>query len=77
MMTEAETRSVLEARPGIGVFERWMADQPWREIAGGWLVTGILQGWRFRLNLVPGGVQISASCQNPKLPAVWTVLERS
>lgn len=76
-MTEAETRAVLEAQVGIAVFERWIADQPWREVAGGWLVVGALGDWKFRLNFVPGGIQVSASTQTSKAPAMWTVLERS
>ena len=75
-MTEAQARSVLEASAGIAVFEHWIADQPWREVAGGWLVVGTLGDWNFRLNLVPGGIQVTASSQISKAPAVWTVLER-
>ncbi|MDN3563916.1 hypothetical protein ACFQY5_37410 [Paeniroseomonas aquatica] len=76
-MTEAEARSVLEENVGVAVFERWMADRPWRKVAGGWLVVGALGEWSFRLNLVPGGIQVSAFSQSSKAPAVWTVLDRS
>lgn len=76
-MTEAQARSVLEASAGVAVFERWMADQPWQAVANGWLVVGALGDWKFCLNLVPGGIQVSASSQTSKAPAVWTVLDRS
>jgi hypothetical protein len=76
-VTEAQARNVLEASVGVAVFERWMADQPWRAVANGWLVVGALGDWKFRLNLVPGGIQVSASSQTSKAPAVWTVLDRS
>lgn len=76
-MTEAEARSVLEACTGIGVFERWIADQPWQEVPSGWQVSGTLDDWRFQLSPVSGGIQVMASSPRSEMPAVWTVLERS
>ena len=60
-MTEAEARAALAAFDGIGGLERWIAEQrPWQAAPGGWTVPGELQGWRFRLAPVAGGVRISA-----------------
>ena len=53
-MTEAEARAALRAF--VGDVEPWIADQPWKAVAGGWSIAGELQGWRFRLEVVPGGV---------------------
>ncbi len=39
---------------------------------GGWTVAGELQGWRFRLEAVPGGVRVVASAGKGE-PAVWFV----
>lgn len=76
-MTEAEARTVLEFQVGICVFERWVADQPWQKVAGGWQVAGTLDSWRFHLSLVPGGVQVTASSPRSEAPAVWTVMAHS
>jgi hypothetical protein len=74
-VTEAEARTVLHARSGIAVFERWMADQPWRKVTGDWLVSGELQGWRFRLAEISGGLQVSATARGSSRPAVWLMKE--
>ncbi|WP_277751920.1 hypothetical protein [Dankookia rubra] len=38
----------------------------------GWFVTGELQGWQFRLDVIPAGLRISASAPGGD-PAVWAV----
>jgi hypothetical protein len=77
MMTEVDARNVLEICSGIGVFERWMADQPWQEVPGGWQVSGALNDWHFQLSPVLGGIRVTASSSRSEIPAVWTVLNRS
>ena len=72
-MTEAEARAALAAFDGLGGLERWIAEQrPWEAIMGGWTVPGDLQGWRFRVGPVPGGVRVTAS-PGQGSPTVWTV----
>ena len=68
MTAEAEARAALAAFDGIGGLERWIAEQrPWEAATGGWTVPGELQGWRFRLAPVAGGVdragQVSAGVE--------------
>ena len=71
-MTEDEARAALAAFDGLGGLERWIAEQrPWKAVPGGWTVPGDLQGWRFRLEAVPGGVRAIATGKGE--PAVWTV----
>ncbi len=72
-MTEAEARAALLAFEGVGDVEPWIADQPWQAEAGGWTVPGELQGWRFRVEVVPGGVRVVASTPGGGEPAVWFV----
>ncbi len=72
-MTEAEARAALRAFVGGGDVEPWIADQPWKAVAGGWSVAGELQGWRFRLEVMPGGVRVIASTAGGGEPAVWSV----
>ena len=60
-MTEAEARTAPRAFVGVGDMEPWMAGRPRQEVRGGWTVAGELQGWRFRLEPVPGGVRVVAS----------------
>jgi hypothetical protein len=57
----------------VGGLERWIARQRrWEAVPGGWTVPGELQGWRFRLELAPGGVRVIASAGGGE-PAVWFV----
>jgi hypothetical protein len=72
-MIEEEARAALRAYVGVGDAEPWIADQPWKAAAGGWAVPGELQGWRFRLDVVPGGVRVIASTPGGGEPAVWFV----
>jgi hypothetical protein len=72
-MTEAEARVALAAFDGLGGVERWIAEQrPWQAMPTGWTVPGELQGWRFGLEPVPGGVRVIAS-SGKGAPAVWFV----
>ena len=73
-MTEAEACAALAAFDGVGGLERWMSEQrPWQATPGGWTVAGELDGWRFRLEAVPGGVRVVASAPGGGEPAVWFV----
>jgi hypothetical protein len=67
----AEAR--LRAFLAVGDIERWIAAQrPWEAVSGGWTVAGELQGWRFRVEAVPGGVRVSAFMGKGE-PAMWVV----
>ena len=72
-MTEAEARAALRAFDGVGDVEPWIAVRPWQAVPGGWTVAGELQGWRFRVEVVPGGVNVIASTASGGEPAVWFV----
>ncbi len=43
-MTEAEARVALRAFVGNGDIERWIAEQPWQVVPGGWMVLEPFQG---------------------------------
>jgi hypothetical protein len=73
-MTEAEARAALAAFDGLGGLERWIADQRWEAVPGGWRVRERFQGWRFRVEPTPGGVRVVASAGRGE-PAVWSVPE--
>ena len=72
-MTEADARILLRDWPGVGGLEAWIAGRRWKTMPGGWTVTGELQGWQFRINVVEGGLQVSASAPGGGDPAVWIV----
>jgi hypothetical protein len=72
-MTEAEARDLLRAFNTSDKLEAWIADQPWRMTPDGWTVATELDGWRFRLMQVPGGLRVSASAPGGGRPAVWSV----
>jgi hypothetical protein len=73
-MTEEEAREILRIHQGDG-FEAWIAGQLWMRRSGeGWRVAGSLEGWRFEVLPVPGGVRITAFPPGPRpRPAVWVV----
>ncbi len=72
-MTEDEPRAALAAFDGLGGLERWIAAQgPWQATPAGWTVPGELQGWRFQVELAPGGVRVVASANGGE-PAAWFV----
>jgi hypothetical protein len=72
-MTEAEARVLLRDCGGVGGMEAWIADRRWKAVPGGWGVTDELQGWQFRIDVVAGGLRISASAPGGSVPAVWIV----
>jgi hypothetical protein len=57
---------------GFGDLEAWIASRRWKTAPGGWIVSGELQGWQLRLDVVAGGLRISASAPGGD-PAVWVV----
>jgi hypothetical protein len=76
-MTEADARVLLRDCGGFGGLEAWIAGRRWRAVPGGWLVTGELQGWQFRLDVIPAGLRISASAPGGGDPAVWVIAPRA
>ena len=71
-MTEAEARAALTAFVAVGDIERWIAEQRWEAVPGGWRVREQLHSWRFRIEPVAGGVRVVMSGRGGK-SAVWTV----
>ena len=71
-MTEAEARAALRAFVG-GDAEPWIARQPWKAESGGWSVLGERHGWRFHLQVMPGGVRVIAAMDGGREPKVWSV----
>ena len=71
-MTEAEARTALRAFVAVGGLERWIAEQRWEAIPGGWRVRERFQGWHFRLEPVAGGLRVVMSARGGA-PATWTV----
>ena len=58
----------------LGGLERWIAEQrSWQAAPGGWTVAGELQGWRYRLEVIAGGVRVVASTPGGGKPMAWTV----
>jgi hypothetical protein len=72
-MTEADARTLLRNCGGFGGLEVWIAGRRWRAVPGGWIVTGELQGWQFRIDVIPAGLRVSASAPGGGDPAVWVV----
>jgi hypothetical protein len=60
-LTEADARDLLRRHDDWGGIEAWIAGRRWQVAPGGWLVAGELQGWQFRLEVIAGGLRISAS----------------
>ena len=71
-MTEAEARAALRAFVAVGELERWIAEQRWEAVPGGWRVRERFQGWRFRVEPVADGVNVVMSARGGE-PAAWTV----
>ena len=71
-MTETEARAALAAFDAVGDLERWIAGQPWQATPDGWTVLVAWQGWRFRLQVAPGGVRVLGS-DGWGEPMVWIV----
>ena len=71
-MTEDEARTALRAFVAVGEIERWIAEQRWEAIPGGWWVRERFQGWHFRVEPVAGGVRVVMSACGGE-PAAWIV----
>ena len=71
-MTEAEARAALRALVAIGELERWIAQQRWEAVPGGWRVRGRFAGWRCRVEPAAGGLRVVMSERGGE-PAVWFV----
>ena len=75
-MTEAEARAALRAYVTVGRVERWIADQGWEQVAGGWRVRGRFYGWwSFRVEPAPGGVRV-VMYGTDEPPTTWVVPAR-
>ena len=75
-MTEAEARALLCDWPGVGGVEAWIAGRRWHATPDGWTVDGMLQGWRFEVEVVAAGLRLSARATDDHAPAVWQVRAR-
>ncbi len=75
-MTEAEARAALRAFVAGGEFERWIADQRWEAVPGGWRVRERFHDWHFRVEPVAGGVRVVMSARGGE-PAAWFVPRRT
>ena len=62
-MTEDEARAALTAFDAVGGLERWIAEQRWEAVPGGWRVRERFQGWRFRLEPAAGGLRVVMSAR--------------
>jgi hypothetical protein len=71
-MTETEARAALAAFVAVGEIERWIAEQPWEAVPGGWRVRGRFNGWRFRVEPAADGVRVFMSGIGGE-PAAWVV----
>jgi len=71
-MTETEARAALRAFVAVGGLERWIADQRWEAIPGGWRVRVRFAGWHFRVEPAAGGLRVVMSAKGGE-PAVWFV----
>ncbi len=71
-VTEAEARAVLRGFFAVGEIERWIAEQRWEPMPGGWRVRERFRGWHFRVEPVAGGVRVTMSARGGAL-TVWTV----
>lgn len=74
-MTEAEARAALRAFAAVGGLERWIADQRWEAVPGGWRVRERFDSWHFRVEPVAGGVRVVMSGVGGA-PAAWIVPAR-
>ena len=72
-MTEADARDLLRRWPGLGGLEAWMPEQEWAAAPRGGPSTPALDGWRFRIEPVPGGLRLTGGEPGAGRPAVWVV----
>jgi hypothetical protein len=59
-MTEADARVLLRDWPDVGGLGAWIAGRRWKAAPSGWIVTGELQSWRFRVEVVADELRVSA-----------------
>ena len=72
-MTEADARAALSGLGRARDLERWLADQPWEAVSGGWRVLHALYGWTFMVAPAGGsGVRVVAF-MTAGPPATWIV----
>ena len=76
VIIEAEARRLLRDCEGLGGLEAWIAWQRWQAVPGGWRVVPELLGWRFRLEVVPEGLRVTAGEPGASGPAGWVVRGR-
>ena len=72
-MTKAEAREVLRDCGGFGGLEAWIASRRWQAVSGIWIITGELHDRQFRVDIIPGGLRISANAPGGGDPVVWVV----
>jgi hypothetical protein len=60
-MNKADARVLLRDWSGDDGLEDWTAEQPWQAVPSGWALVGERQGWRFRIDVIPAGLRITAS----------------
>lgn len=51
---------MLAAFDSFDGLEAWIAKRPWLAVPRGWVVPEPRQGWRFRAQIVPGGIRVGA-----------------
>jgi hypothetical protein len=73
-MTEAEARQLPRDCSGLIGLKAWIAGRRWKTAPSGWIVSGKLQGWQFRIDVIPAGLRISAGAPGDGGPAVWVVM---
>jgi hypothetical protein len=72
-MTEGDARDLLRRFEGVGGFEAWIADQPWRVVPLGWLVIGDLRGTQFMVENGPDHLRVHAWIEGGGPAAEWIV----
>jgi hypothetical protein len=75
-VTETEARALLRDWHGVGGVDAWIAGRQWHATPDGWTVDGMLQGWRFEVEVVAEGLRLTARATDDHAPAVWHVTAR-
>ncbi len=71
-MTETEARDLLASVDGVGGLEALIARRRWKAVTGGWTVAGNVEGFGFRVEVIPAGLRITAGAPGIR-SAVWEV----
>jgi hypothetical protein len=74
-MTEVDACVLLHNWTGVGGLEAWIAGRRRQAVPGGWAVAGELQGWRFKVEVIPEALRLTAWPPSGS-PAAWEVLPR-